>query len=289
MTARTLRSSLVTLAALALLGGCAIIPVPGFVERAEGPLKPLEIPVGQVIEGERPQVFGAGCALTPDEAVVVVSAQGLGPDPTDPIRDYPRRVHEWLDSLDPPVRMVDEEAFRDALFPWFEPGLEPFEPGAFAATVRQPVVHAKIEDLDLRYLIAVDGRSAADDVNPSVGWAGLAPGWMVTIWEQTDVTARVFDLKRGTEIGTARASATGPWVFMPLFVAAVATVPLTERTAYNALTDQLEAFLRGDGAQQYVVPADERSFGLAAPTTPVDGAPSSESWTECPSASSALG
>jgi len=279
MTIRVLRWS--SLALLTTLGGCAIIPVPGLVQEAEGPLKPQTIQVGQVIEGERPQVFGAGCALAPDEAVVVVSAHGLGPDPIDPIRDYPRRMHEWLDSLDPPVRMVDEQVFRDALFPWFEPGLEPFESEAFAATVRQPLVHAKIEDLDLRYLIAVDGRSTADDVRPS---GGLGPGWMLTVWEDIDVTARVFDLKHGSEIGTAKASATGPWVFMPLFVAAVATVPLTERTAYGALTDQLEAFLRGEGAQQYVVPAEERSFGLG-PTLPNDGVGS----TECPPASSALG
>jgi hypothetical protein len=235
------------------LSGCAVVPVPGFVQRAEGPLPdPFQLrEVGLTAAGAglaadgSPSAGAAPCALAPGEAVAILDAEGDGADEIDPIRDYPARLHEWLAAKDPPVPVLDEAAFRDALFPWFEPGIEPLEPDAFAATVDKPLVRAKIEELGLRYLMVVRGRSRAGDAGLMPGLT-LGPSLGMTVREETEVSAALWDLKHGAYVGEATVSAAGFWLFAPLPIGVAAAVPLTERTAYGALTDRLGAFFEGD-------------------------------------------
>jgi hypothetical protein len=140
------------------------------------------------------------------------------------------------------------QAFVDALFPWFEPSTAPQRAEGIVRLFSRPAVRQRIDASGVRYIVWVDGLTRQTDSGGSfscaIGPGGggcLGFGW----WEkESDYDAFVWDLKEAKTAGVVSANVTGTsalvGVIVPLpFIARV------QGTACDRLADQLGSFLKG--------------------------------------------
>jgi hypothetical protein len=147
-----------------------------------------------------------------------------------------------------PFKIYGEQQFSDALFPWFEPSTAPANAVGLKVLLERPGVAERLEQIGVRYVVWLEGRTTTTDSNGSVactigpGVAGcIGVGW----WEkQSGYVASVWDLESGSELGSVSTDVTGTSVL----IGAVAPIPIitpVQRTACNRLADQLRSFLVG--------------------------------------------
>jgi hypothetical protein len=147
------------------------------------------------------------------------------------------------------LKVHDNEAFTDGLFPWFEPGTVPGKPEAIAGVLAQPGVSERIAATGVRYVVWLDGGTRKTDGGGSLA-CGAAPGAAGCIgfgwWEkQSDYEATVWDLRQGKSVGSVDAKVSGT----SAIVGAIVPLPFIARvegTACNKLGDQLRSFLVGE-------------------------------------------
>ena len=89
------------------------------------------------------------------------------------------------------ARMIEANVFRDAMFPWFEPGTVPEKPEQMAKLIARPAVRGALRQLGIRYLVIV-----GDMVTYKEGSGGIAP--YISLYygtEETRLSARVWNLQ----------------------------------------------------------------------------------------------
>ena len=145
------------------------------------------------------------------------------------------------------LELVSAREFRDAMFPWFEPGLAPDSPEKLGAVMDKAGVSKRVDELRLRYLVALSGGT----VSTPGSWGGCVGGGMGAAciggmsWDkESDWTAHILDLKSLREVGQIEASGTGKTevgmlVLIPYFVASAA-----ESDTCAALAGRIVAFLK---------------------------------------------
>ena len=225
---------LIACAAGCLLAGCVPVPVPAGIEDVDLP-------------------FYEEALLADGEAVTVFSAveDRMGRD------DIADCLREGLEEADPPVRVIPAGAFRDTFFPWFEPGTAPRSDEDWAALLAQPLVKAKVAELDVRFLLEVQGSHTEGETKGVEAVAVGAVGAEV----RDRVTAKLRDLKRATSIGAAAVESAGHNVLVHVMIYGIIILPMTETAACRELGRQLAAAFNGASATR---PAPARE--TAAPT-----------------------
>ena len=160
-------------------------------------------------------------------------------------------VSKILQQTRPPVPMIPARRFRDSLFPMFEPTSAPRTEEQLAATLSQPLVRAKIAQLNIRYLITVSGGTSSEEDSEfafafPIG-AGAVPLGAASVGTQSsELSASIWDLKQGTSAGAAQVTASGVGRFaMVTIVPVLIMIPRTEKAACRELGNQLIAFLTG--------------------------------------------
>lgn len=213
---------LIPLMAAWLLAGCVVLPTPAFVEEVELPENQVE-------------------PIEADESIVVLKpGRNLEEE-----NDFSVCVREALQDRKPDVKLANLDTFRDAMFPWFEPGTYPDDPAALRQVLSTPIVQKRAADLNLRYLIAVGGDSFAEEtlnLHPGVLPAG-------TVWGKgkTDLAAAVWDFKKAGSPGSITVDTYGysgfaQWViFFGIFYAN------TEALACEEVAKQIHLLVTGGG------------------------------------------
>ncbi len=216
---RTIR--LMTFAAGCLLAGCVPVPVPADIEDVDMP-------------------FYEEALLAEGEAVTVLSA---AEDRTgrDDIADC---LREGLQEANPPVRVIPAGAFRDTFFPWFEPGTAPKTEEDWAALLARPLVKARVAELDVRFLLEVQGSHTEGETKGVEAVAVGAVGAEV----RDRVTAKLRDPKRATSIGAAAVESAGHNVLVHVMIYGIIILPMTETAACRELGRQLAAAFNGASA-----------------------------------------
>lgn len=148
-----------------------------------------------------------------------------------------------------PFKIYGEQQFSDALFPWFEPSTAPANAAGMKVLLERPGVAQRLEQIGVRYVVWLEGKTRKTDSGGSVACAagpGGAGCFGVGWWEkQSGYVASVWDLHSGFELGSVSTDVTGTSVL----IGAVAPIPIitpVQRTACNRLADQLRSFLMGD-------------------------------------------
>ncbi len=146
----------------------------------------------------------------------------------------------------PPVPIIPARQFRDSLFPMFEPTTAPRTEEQLAATLSQPLVRAKIAQLNIRYLITVSGGTSSEE-DWGVTFVYPLPLGAASVGKQSsELSASIWDLKQGTSAGAAQVTASGVGRFaMVTIVPVLIMIPRTEKAACRELGNQLIAFLTG--------------------------------------------
>ena len=149
------------------------------------------------------------------------------------------------------LRVVPNNEFVDALFPWFEPRTAPAETKGLPALMARPGVAEKIREQGVRYIVWLDGDTdkVAGGGSMSCAAGPGGGGCFGFAWWQNDANyqASVWDLSGLEDAGTVSADVSGT-SFLPAIVVPIPLIARARAKACNALADQLKLFIVSDEA-----------------------------------------
>jgi hypothetical protein len=147
------------------------------------------------------------------------------------------------------LRVVPNNEFVDALFPWFEPRTAPAETKGLPDLMQRPGVLEMIADKGVRYVIWLDGDTerVAGGGSMSCAAGPGGGGCFGFAWWQNDSNydASVWDLKGLEDAGTVSADFSGT-SFLPAIVIPIPLLARTQSKACRGLADQLKLFIVSD-------------------------------------------
>lgn len=170
------------------------------------------------------------------EALAVISTSALAG------RDVLQCVEDALLKEIPDLNIVSDRVFRDALFPWFEPGTAPTSAEELAELLSKSVVSKQIDDMKVRYVVAVGGGTRTTEER----WGGTAGGPQaavviggVSINRKTELVAQVLDLKSARPIAEMETSVEGKGGYGIIILIPYISIPQTESKACKALAEKI--------------------------------------------------
>jgi hypothetical protein len=139
-------------------------------------------------------------------------------------------VESALYKQDPDLSLIPSREFRDATFPWFEPGTAPDSAEALEQAMGKAAIGKSFDELGLRYLVMLSGATTSKPGSWGGcvgGYAGAACVGGMSTNEETNLTVRILDLKDIRELGQVEASGSGKSelgmiVIIPYFLASAA-------------------------------------------------------------------
>jgi hypothetical protein len=147
------------------------------------------------------------------------------------------------------LRVVPNNEFVDALFPWFEPRTAPAETKGLPDLMQRPGVPEMIADKGVRYVVWLDGDTerVAGGGSMSCAAGPGGGGCFGFAWWQNDSNydASVWDLKGLEDSGTVSADFSGT-SFLPAIVIPIPLLARTQSKACKGLADQLKLFIVSD-------------------------------------------
>jgi hypothetical protein len=147
------------------------------------------------------------------------------------------------------LRVVPNNEFVDALFPWFEPRTAPAETKGLPDLMQRPGVPEMIANKGVRYVIWLDGDTerVAGGGSMSCAAGPGGGGCFGFAWWQNDSNydASVWDLKGLEDSGTVSADFSGT-SFLPAIVIPIPLLARTQSKACRGLADQLKLFIVSD-------------------------------------------
>jgi hypothetical protein len=144
------------------------------------------------------------------------------------------------------LRVVPNNEFVDALFPWFEPRTAPAETKGLPDLMMRPGVPEKIAEKGVRYVIWLDGDTdrVAGGGSMSCAAGPGGGGCFGFAWWQNDskYEASVWDLSGLEDAGSVSADVSGT-SFLPAIVVPIPLIARTQAKACKGLADQLKLFI----------------------------------------------
>jgi hypothetical protein len=149
------------------------------------------------------------------------------------------------------VRIIPEAEFVDSFYPWFEARTAPLHPKKLRKVLDQPAVAEKIEKLNIRYFVWVEGSTertnSAGSMTCSIGPGG-GGCFGFGSWEDTsNYETTIWDLKTFSEVGRVSTEAVGT-SYMPAFVIPIPLLAQVEGDACQGIGNQLVRFFTNDSS-----------------------------------------
>lgn len=147
------------------------------------------------------------------------------------------------------LRVISNQEFVDALFPWFEPRTAPADTKGLPALMSRPGVAEVIKEKGVRYLIWLDGdtdkTAGGGSMSCAIGPGG--GGCFGFAWWQNESAyeATVWDLDGLADAGTVSAEVSGT-SFLPAIIIPVPLIARTRSKACKGLAEQLKLFIVAD-------------------------------------------
>jgi hypothetical protein len=147
------------------------------------------------------------------------------------------------------LRVIPNQEFVDALFPWFEPRTAPAETKGLPTLMSRPGVAEIIKEKGVRYLVWLDGDTDKTAGGGSMSCA-IGPGgggcFGFAWWQnESEYEATVWDLDGLEDAGTVSADVSGT-SFLPAIIVPVPLIARTRAKACKGLADQLKLFIVAD-------------------------------------------
>ncbi len=188
--------------------------------------------------------------IRPGEAIVVLNADTSFDD-----HKWPSScVRGTIKDANTNIGIIAAKDFREAFYPWLEAGMSA---AVFTALKEIPLTRNRIEEVGVRYIVAVRGETGSD-LNDLGGGSlyvgkngvfgcGAGPGgagcFDLLAWKRTsDISAVVWDLKTGARAGEIAVKVSGANV-MPALVLPIPIIAPTETAACSEIGDHLARFI----------------------------------------------
>ena len=143
------------------------------------------------------------------------------------------------------ITVMPEQAFIDAIYPWFEPRTAPKSLSRMKRLIEEPTVRKQVKSLEVRYMVWLDGSTQTTGKAGSMS-CGLGPtggGCLgFTQWDKSSVyEAIIWDLEDLSEKGRIRVDSEGT----SYLIGVVAPIPLlspVKSSACSGLGNQLKSY-----------------------------------------------
>lgn len=192
------------------------------------------------IEDARVAVTG----LNEGESVVIMAKSYHQGNETE--ADYIACIERALGNGSKGIKVIPNQQFVDALFPWFEPRTAPADTKGLPALMQRPGVDDAIKQLGVRYIVWLDGDTERVAQGGSLSCAAGpgGGGCFGFAWWQNDADyeASVWDLQGFESAGTVTADFSGT-SFLPAVVVPIPLIARTQTRACKGLAQQLRAFI----------------------------------------------
>ena len=192
------------------------------------------------IEQSRNTLTGVG----EGEAVVILARSYHNGNYTE--KDFIDCVDEQLGRGEAGLKVIPDDEFRDAFYPWFEPRTAPKSPNDLPRLLADSAVAKKFAETGVRYIVWIEGSTESLEGGGSIS-CSVGPGaggcFGMMWWEKdSDYEASVWDMKRVASAGMVATDVNG-MSFMPAVVVPVPLIAPTQNTACKRLAKQLRMFL----------------------------------------------
>jgi hypothetical protein len=203
------------------------------------------IPLGGCVTSSIQEIREADTGMTADESIVLLGRRTL-PSKEETEHSFVSCLSRRIGGGGKPIKVIDEDEFRDALFPWFEPRTAPANSNDLPELMAQPHLAARLNEMGLRYLVWIAGDTDRTDsggsMTCSVTTAGAGCFGFLT-WENSSAyEASIWDIRSGTSVGRISSDAVGT-SYMPAVVVPLPLIARVRSSACNSLADQLKTFL----------------------------------------------
>ena len=144
------------------------------------------------------------------------------------------------------LSVFPDQAFADALFPWFEPRTMPQGPNALPDLMKKPGVADRIRESGVRYIVWINGNTERTSGGGSLSCA-VGPGgggcYGLAWWENdSSYEASIWDIQDGESAGAVSAAVKGTSM-IPALVVPVPLIARTQSAACKGLARELRNFI----------------------------------------------
>ena len=171
-----------------------------------------------------------------DEKVAILGRSDAGHYETD--RDFTDCLGDKLENSN--FRVMSEEEFVDALYPWFEPRTAPKHLKRLKQLMQDPVIQEKVREERIRYLVWLDGKVESQGLSGTMTCGMTAYGggcFGYQSWDkEAEFEAVVWDLTDLTEEARIQVDSEGT----SYVIGIVAPIPLLTRVKSEACAGMVE-------------------------------------------------
>ena len=186
-------------------------------------------------------------AISRGESIVVLGRRHSAGYETED--DFISCVGRSLGQGQSDINVIPEQDFVDSLYPHFETGTAPMDINTLGQLAkRTPAIAAIFNDLNLHYLVWIDGATERTDSSGSVSCA-VGPGgggcFGFAYWkDEANYEASVWDFKELVLSGKINAETKGT-SYMPAVVIPIPMLARVQENACKSLANQLRTFFSG--------------------------------------------
>ncbi|HEX7035994.1 MAG TPA: hypothetical protein VF210_09475 [Pseudomonadales bacterium] len=208
----------------------------------------LMIPLGGCVTATVQEIREADTGMEAHESIAVLGRRTL-PSNAETEFGFVDCVSRNMRSGGNAIRVIHEDEFRDALFPWFEPRTAPVNTSDLPEIISQPMLAKRLEELGLRYLVWIEGDTDRTDsggsLTCSVTTAGAGCFGFLTWENDSSYEASIWDIRTGQSVGKISSDAVGT-SYMPAVIVPLPLIARVRSSACNSLADQLKVFLTAE-------------------------------------------
>jgi hypothetical protein len=192
------------------------------------------------------QVRQTETAMAEGDSIVVMGRRNR-PSQAEAELDFIDCVSRNMGSGSGSVAVISEQAFMDAMFPWFEPRTAPLNTSDLPSLLRQPVLAERIREIGLKYLVWLEGSTTRIGQGGSLSCT-LTPGgggcFGFLTWENdSSYEASIWDAHTAKTAGRVSSDAAGT-SYMPALVVPIPIIARVRSSACVSLAEQLKLFVQ---------------------------------------------
>jgi hypothetical protein len=147
------------------------------------------------------------------------------------------------------LQVISETVLSDELYPWLEPRIAPIRIEAMLYMMNRPTVRERLNAMNLRYVVWVDGSTQTTDQSGSMSCA-IAPGFAgcygMGIWtNESGYEVSIWDIEQNREIDQISVSAEGT-SYLPAIVVPIPIIARVQSSACSGIAMQVKSYFKGE-------------------------------------------
>ncbi len=178
-----------------------------------------------------------------DEKIVVLGRRHASDYETEPT--LVSCIGDLVESGETDVEVIDEQAFLDDFYPWFEPRYAPMRAKDMRRFLKNQELIKALDEKNVRYIVWVDGNTETTDSAGSIGCsisAGGAGCFGFGTWDkESEYEAEIWDYQTRKELGQISVDAAGT-SYMPALIVPIPIIARVQANACKGIGTQLRTF-----------------------------------------------